>query len=205
MGRPSIRRSCILPKLLITSTPTTYPPSCCGSLREAVPIPPLKSQVTIPVPPPTFPSATAPPEAFSIASNTCFALMCWPPASFSQESSHSPTTGITTSCSTPMPGYWPTRYSTVAAEQVPTESVFVRKIGVSIRPHSFICVRPETSPAPLRMKVDPTTRSRKTFPRLGRIAVTPVRTGPFPARSLPVPDTRVVCPTRTPGTSVIAL
>src|ERR1700730_15896727 len=37
------------------------------------------------------------------------------------------------------------------------------------------------------------------------MAVTPVRTGPFPICSLPSPEIRVVWPTSTPFTSVIAL
>ena len=38
----------------------------------------------------------------------------------------------------------------------------------------------------------------------GRIAVTPVRTGPCPTTSRPSPSMSVVWPTRTPGTSVMA-
>src|SRR5271170_271548 len=38
----------------------------------------------------------------------------------------------------------------------------------------------------------------------GRMAVTPVRTGPLPTTSLPEPLMRVVCPTSTPATSVMA-
>ena len=41
--------------------------------------------------------------------------------------------------------------------------------------------------------------------RRGTIAVTPVRTGPLPTSSGPSPMIKVVCPTRTPATSVIAL
>ena len=37
------------------------------------------------------------------------------------------------------------------------------------------------------------------------MAVTPVRTGPFPTVSLPSPAINVVTPTSTPGTSVMAL
>src|SRR4029434_4511460 len=42
------------------------------------------------------------------------------------------------------------------------------------------------------------------FPR-GRMAVTPVLTGPFPTRSLPSPAMSVLKPTSTPATSVMAL
>ena len=38
----------------------------------------------------------------------------------------------------------------------------------------------------------------------GNTAVTPVRMGPTPTRSLPEPRISVVWPTATPGTSVIA-
>jgi hypothetical protein len=42
------------------------------------------------------------------------------------------------------------------------------------------------------------------FSPLGRIAVTPVRTGLFPTINLPCPEMRVTCPSLTPLTSVIA-
>jgi hypothetical protein len=45
--------------------------------------------------------------------------------------------------------------------------------------------------------------SEKNF-SIGMIAVTPVRTGPLPAVSLPSPAISVVWPTRTPATSVMA-
>src|SRR5262249_15890403 len=48
------------------------------------------------------------------------------------------------------------------------------------------------------------TGSEESLPR-GRTAVTPVRTGPSPSFSLPSPEMRVVCPTATPLTSVMAL
>src|SRR5258708_5591979 len=75
-------------------------------------------------------------------------------------------------------------YFTAPSETAPTERVLVRKIGVSMRPHSITWVSPETSPAPLRTKPPPGTRFSKTFPATpgaGRIAVTPLRTGPRPA------------------------
>src|SRR4051812_25866540 len=63
-------------------------------------------------------------------------------------------------------------------------------------------VMPDTSPAPFRTKPPPTARWSKMF-SLGRMAVTPVRTGPFPRRSGPAPRMMVECPTRTPSTSVM--
>ena len=47
-----------------------YPPASAGSTREAVPIPHLNWWQTIPVPPPTFPSATGPERAESSAAKT---------------------------------------------------------------------------------------------------------------------------------------
>ena len=64
---------------------------------------------------------------------------------------------------------------------------------------------PETSPAPLSTKPPPFIRSMKMLPRLGRMAVTPVRTGPWPGRSGPSPRMMVLWPTSTPSTSVMAL
>ena len=80
---------------------------------------------------------------------------------------------------------------------VPTLSVLVRTIGVSIVPSSLTCVDPASLPNALPTNTAPATLSWKTLPPCGRIAVTPVRT-----RS---PSTIVVWPTRTPSTSVIAL
>ena len=59
------------PKLHWTSAPTVYPPSRSVSFRLAVPIPPLKPRQIIPVPPPTFPSATGPGFALSRARKVC--------------------------------------------------------------------------------------------------------------------------------------
>ena len=85
-----------------------------------------------------------------------------------------------TSCSPPIPGNRSTIHFTAASETAPTESVLVRKIGVSMSPHSMSWVSPETSPAPFRMNPPPTTRSSNTFAGFGRMAVTPVRIGPLP-------------------------
>src|SRR6266851_3492124 len=83
--------------------------------------------------------------------------------------------------------------------------VLVSRIGVSISPHSMTWVIPDTSPAPLRTNPPPVIRSMKMFPWSGRMAVTPVRTGPLPGLSGPSPRMIVAWPTRTPSTSVIAL
>ena len=58
---------------VLTSTPVVYPPSREASTREAVPMPPLNSNETMPVPPPTPPWATGPPTA---ESNAATALGC---------------------------------------------------------------------------------------------------------------------------------
>ena len=92
----------------------------------------------------------------------------------------------------------------VASDTLPTDMVLVRRMGVSSRPHSTTWVRPETSPAPLSTKAPASTLSAKMGSG-GRMAVTPVRTGPLPTTSGPSPRMSVVWPTRTPGTSVIAL
>src|SRR5260370_28683717 len=83
--------------------------------------------------------------------------------------------------------------------------VLVSRIGVSMSPHSITWVIPDTSPAPLSTNPPPVIRSMKMFPWSGRMAVTPVRTGPVPGLSRPSPRMIVECPTRTPSTSVIAL
>ena len=55
------------PKLDCTSTPRVYSPTSAGTRRELVPMPALKSQVTMPVPAPTEPSATGAELACSMA------------------------------------------------------------------------------------------------------------------------------------------
>ena len=77
-------------------------------------------------------------------------------------------------------------------------------MGVSINPHSWIWVTPVSSPAPLSTKLPAMGRSRNTSSH-GMMAVTPVRTGPLPGELRPSPSMMVLCPTRTPGTSVMAL
>ena len=57
-------------------------------------------------------------------------------ASFKNESSHSPTTGMITSSSTPMPGCFFVIHLTAASETLPTDMVLVSRIGVSSSPHS---------------------------------------------------------------------
>ena len=79
---------------------------------------------------------------------------------------------------------------------MPTDKVLVRTIGVSSVPSSCTWVDPASLPKALPTNTAAATLSRNRLPSWGRIAVTPVRTA--------APSTMVVCPTRTPATSVMA-
>ena len=85
---------------------------------------------------------------------------------------------------------------------MPTLWVLVIMIGPSTNPDSSTQVVPVISPLPLSAYQPPNTGS-SLVPR-GRIALTPVRTGPLPTWSPPSPEISVVNPTVTPSTSVIA-
>ena len=93
---------------------------------------------------------------------------------------------MTTSSSPPILGHLRVIHFTAASDTLPTAIVLVSRIGVSRRPHSWTCVSPDTSPAPLSTKPPASTRFSKMFER-GMIAVTPVRTGPLPTSSGPSP------------------
>src|SRR5207237_5850628 len=90
-------------------------------------------------------------------------------------------------------------------------TVSVSTIGEPSRPHSSITLRLVISPYPLKTEMAAYNRSRNRSPGCGQIAVTPERmTGdppprPSPARGEGEPFQTVWWPTRTPGTSVIAL
>src|SRR4029077_9565461 len=87
----------------------------------------------------------------------------------------------------------------------PTLWVLVIITGPSRKPDSSTQVVPVISPFPLSDHQPANTGlDMVSFPR-GRIAVTPVRTGPLPIRSFPSPEISVVWPTVTPATSVMAL
>src|SRR6202011_3581593 len=94
--------------------------------------------------------------------------------------------------------------ATAASRTTPTLLVLVIRIGVSRIPLSSIQCVPVISPLPLPEKKPANTPSLPLLPR-GRIAVTPVRTGPLPTTSFPSPEINVLYPTSTPTTSVIAL
>jgi hypothetical protein len=91
----------------------------------------------------------------------------------------------------------------VASRTTPTLCVLVMSTGPSRKPPSSIQVVPVISPLPLSENQAAKTGSELRFPR-GRMAVTPVRTGPVPTRSRPAPEISVVCPTSSPATSVMA-
>src|SRR5947209_16522563 len=97
-----------------------------------------------------------------------------------------------------------TSHSITASRTTPTECVLVIITGPPSKPDSSTQVVPVISPLPLSVNQPANTGSPEVLPR-GRIAVTPVRTGPCPTTSFPDPATTVVCPTSTPATSVMAL
>ena len=97
-----------------------------------------------------------------------------------------------------------TDHAIAASRTTPTLWVLVMKTGPSRNPASSIQVVPVISPLPLSENHPAITGSPDVLPR-GRIAVTPVRTGPSPTLSAPSPRMSVVMPTSTPLTSVIAL
>src|SRR6266571_677114 len=95
-------------------------------------------------------------------------------------------------------------YATTPSITRPMFIVFVSRTGTSSAPCVSIQMLPVISPVPFSTQVAAGTLSRHRSPPCGRIAVTPVRTGPCPGTSFPSPRTSVTCPTRTPFTSVIA-
>ena len=117
-------------------------------MRDAVPIPPLKSWHTIPVPPPTEPSATGPAAAAAYAAFACSAVTWKPSTSLSVPSQVSATTGRA-HASTPSP-ISATSISTSASRTTPTLWVLVMPMGECRRPTSSIQGRPVISPLPLR-------------------------------------------------------
>src|SRR4029079_14929999 len=90
-----------------------------------------------------------------------------------------------------------------ASRTTPTLCVLVMNTGPSRNPDSFTHVVPVISPLPFIENHPAMTGSFEDLPR-GRIAVTPVRTGPLPTCSGPSPSINVVTPTSTPPTSVMA-
>src|SRR5271156_2685490 len=85
----------------------------------------------------------------------------------------------------------------------PTLCVLVIITGPARNPDSSTQVVPVISPFPFSANHPANTGSTEFFPR-GKIAVTPVRTGPVPTTNFPSPEIKVRYPTSTPCTSVIA-
>src|SRR5690242_10786193 len=155
----------------------------------------------MPVPPPTFPSATGPPRALSIAAHAS-CLVTWKPLmSFSPPSHVSATTGRDHSSCCMRP--WRTTHSITASRTTPTECVLVIITGPHKKPDSSTHVVPVISPLPFIVNQPAKTGSSDLLPR-GNTAVTPVRTGPLPTMSFPLPTMSVRWPTSTPVTSVMA-
>src|SRR5579864_6516850 len=157
----------------------------------------------MPVPPPTLPSSTGPPRAVSIAWKASSGCTWNPFTSFRNPSQVSATTGSDHQYSDPLG--WPcfTRQAITASRTTPTLWVFVIMTGPSRKPDSSTQVVPVISPLPFSVNHAAKTGPFDSLPR-GRIAVTPVRTGPTPTFRAPSPEMRVVWPTSTPLTSVIA-
>src|SRR2546428_343782 len=80
-----------------------------------------------------------------------------------------------------------TSHSMTASRTTPTECVFVIITGPHRKPASSSQVVPVISPLPFSVNHPAKTGSPERLPR-GRTAVTPVRTGPFPTTSLPLPE-----------------
>src|SRR5579863_1847496 len=123
--------------------------------------------------------------------------------SLSQPSQVSATTGSDHQESVASAGPCATRQAMTASRTTPTMCVLVIITGPSRNPESSTQVVPVISPLPFSVNHPAKTESLEPLPR-GRIAVTPVRTGPTPAGDDASPEIRVVCPTSTPLTSVMA-
>src|ERR1700748_1147872 len=124
--------------------------------------------------------------------------------SFSQPSQVSATTGSDHQAPVWSSPPCLTRQAMTASRTTPTLCVLVIITGPSRNPDSSTQVVPVISPLPFCENHPATTGLFiESFPR-GTIAVTPVRIGPWPTTSFPSPEIRVVNPTVTPETSVIA-
>ena len=98
-------------------------------------MPPFHPNATVPVPAPTLPSATAPPDADSSARRTASAVTGRARMSFSVPSFVSATSGLIDRTRS-IPGC-ASIHSTIASAAFQTQSVQVSRIGVSISPSSF--------------------------------------------------------------------
>ncbi len=141
-GRPSTRS--VPPKFACTSTPTVRRRSPTVGTREAVPTPALNPSATVPVPAPTHPSATGPPEAVSRAARTCSSWTGRARMSDRKPSLHSPTTGLRLRTSS-HPGRSSTQPTRASATRN-ADSVEVSSTGVSSAPSSVSWVVPISLP-----------------------------------------------------------
>src|SRR5256885_1357654 len=125
--------------------------------------------------------------------------------SLSQPSQVSATTGSDHHAPVASAAACATRQAMTASRTTPTLCVLVIITGPSRKPDSSTQVVPVISPLPLSdHQPAKTGLLMESLPR-GRTAVTPVRIGPLPIWSLPSPEISVMCPTVTPGISVMAL
>ena len=158
------------------------------------------------MPPPWQPRGTSAPEgsaaAASSAARACFAVTWNPFTSFRTPSHVSPTTGRLHGG---VPGTLSSDQRIISSCTTPTECVFVMQIGVVKKPDSRIHSRPVISPFPLSRCVPAKSGCADFSTDCGKIAVTPVRTGPLPRTNAPSPEMIVSAATRTPATSLIAL
>ena len=144
-GAPSTWR--MPPKFVCTSTPTVHPPSAVGSTRDDVPMPPFQPNATVPVPAPTHlrrpdrSTPTSAPRARAPAGSD--ATEC---RSAFHHSSRRPPGLIERTFA--MPGC-SSIHPTIASAAFHTQSVHVRRIGVSSSPSSRSCVTPVILPKPL--------------------------------------------------------
>ena len=154
----------------------------------------------IPVPAPTTPSATGPSTAASIAARPSATVTLRRRESSSHESLHSPTTGADDVVVADARG----TASNIGVDDGVVDAPDRRRAGQ----HDRRVEEPElgrsrsspvSSPTPLSTATRPPAAGGTRSSRVGgRIAVTPVR-------ATAVVDQHVTWPTRTPGTSVIAL
>ncbi len=107
--------------------------------------------------------------------------------SFNHASDVSPTTGLNHGTAPRGAKMVSTMYLTTPSYTDPTLKVFVRRIGVSIRPNSSIRVNPAVVPAPLKVHEAASTGWWYQSLPGGSTAVTPVRTGPCLILSGPSP------------------
>ena len=131
-----------------------------GTTRDAVPIPPLNSWQTIPVPPPTLPSATGPPPRRSSAAAEVLGadVEAVDVVEQRRRTSRRRPAATTTSRGSPRRS---TEAATSASRTTPTLCVLVIATGVVSSPDSRTHSRPVSSPLPLSRWQPAKTGSRQ--------------------------------------------